>query len=68
VSATQRFVLSCIFENTRHALVAILGEEREEAAIREAVQGFWSYQLAGLRGVLRWLTAERPSEEHWFDA
>ncbi len=57
VTATQRFVLSCIFDNTRAALVAILSHERDEAAIRQAIHGFWSYQLAGLRGLLRWLTA-----------
>jgi len=57
LTATQRFVLSCIFDNTRAALVAILSHERDEAAIRQAIHGFWSYQLAGLRGLLRWLTA-----------
>jgi AcrR family transcriptional regulator len=58
VTPVQRFVLACIFDNTRQALVAILSREHEEQAIREAIQGFWSYQLAGLRGLLRWLTTE----------
>ncbi|HZQ36260.1 MAG TPA: helix-turn-helix domain-containing protein [Dehalococcoidia bacterium] len=58
VTPVQRLVLRCIFDNTRETLVAILGAQRDEQAIREAIQGFWSYQLAGLRGLLRWLTAQ----------
>lgn len=59
VSAPARFVLTRIFENTRRALAAILEEHESERALREAIEAFWSYQIAGLRGFARWVS-ERP--------
>jgi AcrR family transcriptional regulator len=41
-------VLRQVFLNTRRALNAILEAGGEEADIREAIEAFWSYQLAGL--------------------
>jgi AcrR family transcriptional regulator len=60
VSGPARFVLTRIFENTRRALAAILAAHEDEAALREAIQAFWSYQLPGLRGFAAWVRA-RPS-------
>lgn len=52
-----RFTLRNVFENTVRTIVAILEERRSEAAIREAFEAFWSYQLAGLAGLERWVTS-----------
>lgn len=41
-------VLRQVFLNTRRALTAILEAGGDEAAVREAIEAFWSYQLAGL--------------------
>lgn len=45
-----RFVGRQIFEGTRRAIVAILIEHAEPAAVRAAFGHFWRYQLAGLAG------------------
>lgn len=58
VSAAARFVLTRIFENTRRMLAAILAEHENERALREAIEGFWSYQLPGLRGFTAWVTGQ----------
>ncbi|WNG36978.1 TetR/AcrR family transcriptional regulator [Archangium violaceum] len=58
VSATARFVLTRIFENTRRMLAAILEEHESERALREAIEGFWSYQLPGLRGFVAWVNGQ----------
>ncbi|WNG47375.1 TetR/AcrR family transcriptional regulator [Archangium minus] len=55
VSTTARFVLTRIFENTRRMLAAILEEHESERALREAIEGFWSYQIPGLRGFAAWV-------------
>jgi AcrR family transcriptional regulator len=58
VSATARFVLTRIFENTRRMLAAILAEHESERALREAIEGFWSYQIPGLRGFATWVNGQ----------
>jgi AcrR family transcriptional regulator len=58
VSAAARFVLTRIFENTRRMLAAILAEHESERALREAIQGFWSYQIPGLRGFAAWVSGQ----------
>jgi AcrR family transcriptional regulator len=58
VSATARFVLTRIFENTRRMLATILAEHESERALREAIEGFWSYQLPGLRGFAAWVNGQ----------
>jgi len=58
VSAAARFVLTRIFENTRRMLAAILAEHESERALREAIEGFWSYQLPGLRGFAAWVNGQ----------
>jgi AcrR family transcriptional regulator len=55
LTASTRFVLEQIFRNTVRTIVAILETHEDEAAIRDAFQGFWSYQLAGLAGFTRWV-------------
>lgn len=59
VSAPARFVLTRIFENTRRMLAAILEEHESERALREAIEVFWSYQIPGIRGFARWVSARR---------
>jgi len=46
-----RFVLRRIFEHTRSMLASILEGHDDEHEIRRAIQTFWAYQIAGLRGV-----------------
>jgi AcrR family transcriptional regulator len=55
LSAPARFVLNRIFENTRRALASILEHHDDERSLREAVETFWSYQIAGIRGLARHL-------------
>ena len=55
LTAGTRFVLEQIFRNTVRTIVAILETHEDEASIRNAFQGFWSYQLAGLAGFTRWV-------------
>jgi AcrR family transcriptional regulator len=55
VSAPARFVLVRIFENTRRALAAILEGHANERPLREAIEGFWSYQIPGLQGFAKWV-------------
>jgi AcrR family transcriptional regulator len=51
IDATTRFVLRRIFEGTRATLAAILVEHEDERTMREAIETFWTYQLAGLRAL-----------------
>jgi AcrR family transcriptional regulator len=55
LSKPGRVVLTILFDNTRRALSHILESSREEAAIREAIAGFRSYQIAGIAGFVRWV-------------
>ncbi|HEX8699896.1 MAG TPA: helix-turn-helix domain-containing protein [Myxococcaceae bacterium] len=55
LTAGTHFVLEQIFRNTVRTIVAILEAHEDEASIRNAFQGFWSYQLAGLAGFTRWV-------------
>jgi AcrR family transcriptional regulator len=50
-----RFTLQNIFGNTVRTIVSILESHKREADIREAFSAFWSYQLAGLEGLKRWV-------------
>jgi AcrR family transcriptional regulator len=49
--APQRFVLRTIFENTRRLLARVLAQYRDPDDLRTAIETFWSYQVAGLRGL-----------------
>lgn len=53
LDATTRFVLRRIFEGTRTTLAAILRAHEDERTMREAIETFWSYQIAGLRGLAK---------------
>jgi len=55
LTPSTRFVLEQIFRNTVRTIVAILEAHEDEASIRDAFQGFWSYQLAGLAGFSKWV-------------
>lgn len=57
VSPIARFILRGVFENTVRMIVAILTRHENEADIRTAFAGFWSYQLAGLNGLAEWITS-----------
>lgn len=59
VDETNRFVLRRIFENTRGMLASILEVHDDERHIRAAIQTFWAYQLAGLRGITEHLGQTR---------
>ncbi|MCA9636381.1 MAG: TetR family transcriptional regulator [Myxococcales bacterium] len=54
IAPPARFVLRQIFENTRRLLAATLAAHADEGALREAIEGFWSYQIPGLAGFARW--------------
>lgn len=49
------FTLRCIFRNTVRTIVAVLEANEDELAMRRAFEAFWSYQLAGLEGLERWV-------------
>jgi AcrR family transcriptional regulator len=50
-SKTTSFVLRAIFENTRRMIASILEMHTDERDIRRAIETFWAYQIAGLRGL-----------------
>jgi AcrR family transcriptional regulator len=55
-SPTVRFLLGNLFRNTVRMIVAILEAHLDEAQIRHAFSGFWSYQLAGMAGFEKWVS------------
>lgn len=55
LAKVERLLLRQLFDNTVRTLVAILDESSDDAEIRNAFEGFWSYQLAGLAGFSRWV-------------
>lgn len=57
ISARARFVLRALFDNTRRILATILAAYDRPADLREAIEAFWSYQIAGLRGLSAHLLA-----------
>lgn len=57
IDETTRLVLQRIFENTRGMLASILEAYDDEHRVRAAIQTFWAYQLAGLRGLAEHLAA-----------
>ena len=59
ISARARFALLAIFDNTRRILASILAAYDKPADLREAIEAFWSYQIAGLRGFSEHLAAAR---------
>lgn len=55
ISPRAKLVLTEIFDNTRRLLARVLAEYSAPAELREAIQTFWSYQIAGLQGLSAWL-------------
>lgn len=55
-----RTVLTQIFEATRRSLAALLERHRDERALREAIEAFWSYQVPGMQGFARWVRGDPP--------
>ena len=55
LSKPARTALTIVLDNTRRALAHILERHDDEAAIREAIAAFRSYQIAGLAGFVRWV-------------
>jgi AcrR family transcriptional regulator len=51
----ERLVVENVFENTVRTIVAILERARTPQEIEQSFAGFWSYQLAGLAGLKRWV-------------
>lgn len=51
VSPQQRQLLFVLFDNTRRTIVAILGADESEDALRAMIRGFWTYQIPGLDGL-----------------
>jgi AcrR family transcriptional regulator len=51
VTPRVRFVLETIFDNTRRMLARVLATYARADDLREAIEAFWSYQVAGLRGL-----------------
>lgn len=58
ITPTARFVLVQIFENTRRLLASVLERHADRHALEGAIQAFWSYQIAGLRGLSEWLVMQ----------
>ena len=58
ITPAARLVLTRIFENTRSTLAAILAHSHDPRALRDAIEGFWSYQIPGLHGFARWVRKE----------
>jgi AcrR family transcriptional regulator len=59
LGAPQRFVLRAIFENTRRLLASVLAHHSDPDELREAIETFWCYQVAGLRGLSRAVPSTR---------
>jgi AcrR family transcriptional regulator len=58
ITPAARFVLTQIFENTRRLLASVLERHADPDELREAIEAFWSYQIAGLRGLSTWLAMQ----------
>lgn len=55
--AVVHHLVAVLMAATRRNLAAILHANADEASLRRAVTGFWSYQLPRLDGLHRWATA-----------
>ncbi len=58
ITPPTRFVVTQIFENTRRLLASVLERHADRDELRAAIQAFWSYQIAGLRGLSAWLAMQ----------
>ena len=55
LDGTQRALLTIVFDNTRLAIATILRSTGDAAELRRSIAGFWSYQVPGLDGLIRWI-------------
>ena len=55
LSPVHREVLELVFDNTRRALARILLTARDREHAGELITAFWSYQLPGLEGLMRFV-------------
>lgn len=55
LAALDRELLVLVFDNTRRALASILRANDDPERLRTAVEGFWSYQVPGLDGLIDWI-------------
>jgi AcrR family transcriptional regulator len=55
VDAAGRELLTLVFDGTRRTLAQILRASTDPDDLRRRVQGFWSYQVPGLDGLIAWL-------------
>ena len=51
----HRELLWIVFDNTRRTLATILRSNDDPSRLRTAIEGFWSYQVPGLDGLLGWM-------------
>lgn len=59
LAAVDRELLVLVFDNTRRALAAMLRANDDPERLRTAIEGFWSYQVPGLDGLIGWIR-DRP--------
>lgn len=59
IGAPARRVITRIFESTRRTIAGLLEENETEESLRAAIATFRSYQIAGLRGLVAWITEGR---------
>lgn len=52
LGAPEQFVLRAIFENTRRLVASVLEHHEDPVELREAIEAFWRYQIAGLRALV----------------
>lgn len=56
LTPVERRLVRGLFDNTVRMIVMILESASTPDEVRESFAGFWSYQLAGLTGLTRWVT------------
>ena len=47
-----------VFDNTRRALASILAAGHRPRAATALIEGFWSYQVPGLAGLIAYINAD----------
>ena len=50
----RRRLVELVFDNTRRAIATILASTGDPAELRLLIEGFWSYQVPGLDGLVGW--------------
>jgi AcrR family transcriptional regulator len=56
ITAPERYVLTQIFDNTRRLLARVLAKYQKPDELRQAIETFWTYQVAGLKALAKQLT------------